>query len=154
MRNRSPPIVCWMTFATYSVFPSFSSCFFLPALGYILTLQISKDAPALPGDARLIFQSYHLLSGKPNHVSRSFDPYTAKPFLHGIPGSSCFKPPARGPLHCVRAKCMKVGSAGTNPAVMRGRERNDGLSGKIIILQKYTDNSGWCPCHIGYSSVK
>lgn len=86
--------------------------------------------------------------------SELFDSYTIKPFLHGIPGSSCFKPPARGPLHCVRAKCMKVGRAGTNPAVMRGRERNDGLSGKIIILQKYTDNPRWCPCHIGYSSVK
>ena len=145
MRNRSPPIVCWMTFATYSVFPSFSSCFFLPALGYILTLQISKDAPALPGDARLIFQSYHLLSGKPNHVSRSFDPYTAKPFLHGIPGSSRFKPPALCPFHGVRAEFMKVGCTGANPAAMRGTERNDCLSGKIITLQKCTDNSGGLP---------
>ncbi len=93
--------------------------------------------PCLSGGSLLIFQSYHLLSGKPNHVSRSFDPYTAKPFLHGIPGSSRFKPPALFPLHCVRAEFMKVGCTGANPAAMRGTERNDCLSGKIIVLQKY-----------------
>ena len=64
----------------------------------------------------------------------------SKPFLHGIPGSSRFKPPARDPLHCVRTKCMKVGCTGANPAAMKGTERNYRLSGKIIALQKCTDN--------------
>ena len=69
--------------------------------------------------------------------SKLFYPYTTKPFLHGLPGSSCLKPSALSPLHCVRTEWMKVGRTGTYPAAMRGAERNDCLSGKIIILQKY-----------------
>ena len=63
----------------------------------------------------------------------------------GIPGSSCFKPPALYPFHCVRTEFMKVGCTGANPAAMRSTERNDYLSGKIITLQKCTDNSGGLP---------
>ena len=109
--------------------------------------------PCLSGDARLISQSCHLLSGKPNHVFRSSDPYAAKPSLHGIPGSSRFKPPALCPLQGVRAEGMELGCAGANPAAMRGTERNDCLSGKIIALQKYTDNPGSLPVPYGILKV-
>jgi hypothetical protein len=109
--------------------------------------------PCLSGDARLISQSRHLLSGKPNHVFRSSDPYAAKPFLHGIPGSSRFKPPALCPLHGVRAEGMEIGGAGANPAARRGTERNDCLSGKIIALQKYIDNPGSLPVPYGILKV-
>lgn len=85
-------------------------------------------------------------------ATKSFDPYTTKPFLHGIPGGSCFKPPAPGPLHCVRAECMKVSCTGANPAAMRGTERNNCLSGKIIALQKCTDNPGGLPVPYGISN--
>lgn len=109
--------------------------------------------PCLSGDARLISQSCHLLSGKPNHVFRSSDPYAAKPSLHGIPGSSRFKPPALCPLQGVRAEGMELGGAGANPAARRGTERNDCLSGKIIALQKYIDNPGSLPVPYGILKV-
>ena len=108
--------------------------------------------PCLSGDARLISQSCHLLSGKPNHVFRSSDPDTAKPSLHGIPGSSRFKPPALCPLHGVRAEGMKIGGAGANPAAMRGTERNNGLFRKIVAFQKRTDNPGSLP--VPYRIIK
>ena len=84
--------------------------------------------------------------------SKLFDPYTTKPFLHGILGSSRFKPPALYPFHCVRAEFMKVGCTGANPAAMRSTERNDCLSRKIITLQKRTDNPGSLPVPYGIAN--
>ena len=85
-------------------------------------------------DMLALFQKHELLN-----------PDTLNPFFHSISGSSGLKPLSLHPFHRIRAQCMKVHSAGTNPAAMGGTERNNRLFGKIIAFQKRTDNPGGLP---------
>lgn len=81
-------------------------------------------------------QCIHLVSLNPNFPN---------PILNAFFWNSWFKSLSVPPLRRLCAKGMKIIRTGTNPAAMRSTERNDYLSGKIITLQKCTDNSGGLP---------
>lgn len=92
-------------------------------------------------DMLALFQKHELLN-----------PDTLNPFFHSISGSSDLKPLSLHPFHRIRTQCMKVHSAGTNPAAMGGTERNNRLFGKIIAFQKRTDNPGGLPVPYGIAN--